>query len=486
MKLSTGKLETDRTKSMSYLQKALGLEKKLSDTTLISLYATVGNSYRDQESYYLALNYFYKGLALVNKNNPSQNFSILNNIGGCYYFMGNYKKARYFWEKSLKNFISSKPGQKSVEGSIIYNNLAVLEKEQGNFTKALDMLKEFKTRNEILKDTPNIIMALENIADVNRKLKKTDLVIKNLSIGISLATKIDSRYDLASLYNKLGETYLNDLKKKDSAFNYLEKAYILANRSNFCDIKLVASEKLVDLYEGVGDYQKAVNYLHIAKSLSESNINQESTKKTNRLEIEFNEKMMQNEFFITQKKKERLFIFGMILLLLFSFIIFLMFKLQKSKAAARAVENELLAKKLEDKNKELTNSAIQMLQTSEFLQTTQKELSEIHYGTESSDSKISQIISDLKKNSKNFGKEEFNKIFMETDESFYKKLLQEFPTLTKNELRLCALLKLNLSSKEISDITHQSTNSIIVARSRLRKKLLLPHTESLSNFLIKY
>jgi len=479
-------MKTNRTKAMSYLQEALKLESKIADSTRVSLYVTAGNTYKDQESYYLSLNFYYKALEINNRINTRESYSILNNIGGNYYLMGNYKKARYFWEKSLKNFENSEPSQKSVEGSIIYNNLAVLEKEQGNYARALEMLKEFKSRNISSKDTFNIIMAFENLADVHLKLKETDTAIENLRNGISLAKRINSSYDLASLYNVLGKLYLDNLNNRDSASYYLKNAYYLSDKSSFSDIKLYSSESLVKLFEKEKDYKSALQYLHTAKSLSEITINQENDKKVNRLEIEFNEKMTQNELLASQTKRERFFIFGIVLLLFFSVIIFLMFKLQKSKTAKRVAENELLSKKLGEKNKELTNSAIQMLQTSEIIQSTQKELSELNSGTEMSDNKIFHIISELKKSSKGFGKDEFYKIFMETEDQFYKKLLNEFPDLTKNELRLCAFLKLNLSSKEISDITHQSPHSIVVARSRLRKKLRLSNSESLNNFLIKY
>lgn len=486
LKQTVDYMQTNRTKAMSYLQEALKLENKLADSTKISLYVTAGNTYKDQESYYQALNYYYKGLEINNKIDARDSYSILNNIGGCYYFMGNYKKARHFWEQSLKKFENSKPDEKSVEGSIIYNNLAVLEKEQGNYARALEMLKEFKNRNTIAKDTLNIIMAYENIANVSLKLKETETAVDNLRQGITLAKKIKSPYDIASLYNILGKINLENLNVRDSALYYLKNAYSIADKSSFSDIKLLSSESLVKLFEKEKDYKNALQYLHTAKSLSEASINQENDKKVNRLEIEFNEKMTQNALLASQTKRERFFIFGIVLLLCCSVIIFLMFKLQKSKTAKRAAENELLEKKLEEKNKELTNSAIQMLQTSEIIQSTQKELSELNSGTEMSDNKIFHIISELKKSSKGFGKDEFYKIFMETEDQFYKKLLNEFPDLTKNELRLCAFLKLNLSSKEISDITHQSPHSIVVARSRLRKKLRLSNSESLNNFLIKY
>ncbi len=486
LKQTVDYMQSNRTKAMSYLQEALKLENKLADSTKISLYVTAGNTYKDQESYYQALNYYYKGLEINNKTDSRDSYSILNNIGGCYYLMGNFKKARQFWEQSLKKFESSQPNEKSVEGSIIYNNLAVLEKEQGNYARALEMLKEFKNRNTASKDTVNIIMAYENIANVNLKLKETETAVDNLRQGISLAKKIKSPYDIASLYNILGKIYLTNIINRDSALYYLKSSYNISEKSSFSDLKLYSSESLVKLFEKEKDYKNALQYLHTAKSLSETSINQENEKKVNRLEIEFNEKMTQNELLASQTKRERFFIFGIILLLSFSVIIFLLFKLQKNKTAKRVAENELLTKKLEEKNKELTNSAIQMLQTSEVLQTTQKELSELNSGTETSDNKISNILADLRKSSKSFGKAEFEKIFMETEEGFYKKLLSEFPDLTKNELRLCAFLKLNLSSKEISDITHQSPHSIVVARSRLRKKLRLSNSESLNNFLIKY
>ncbi len=475
----------NRIKSMSYIQEALRFEKEIADSTRVELYVTAGNCYKDQESYYLALSYYYKALEIKNEKKSNRSFSILNNIGGCYYFMGNYKKARHFWELALKKFESNKASQ-NVEGSLIYNNLAVLEKEHGNYARALEMLKEFKKRNEILKDTFNIIIAYENIAGVNVKLKESDLAISNLSKGIRLAKKIRSDYDQASLYTDIGNVYLSQPGRKDSAYYYLSNAFNIANRSDFSDIKLASSEKLVSYFEKQNDYKNALYYLHIAKSLSEATINKENAKKVSRLESEFEEKNKQKELLQQQKRRERYFISGIVLLLLFSVIVFLMFKLQKSKSEKKAAENKLLSKKLEEKNKELANNAVKMMQASEIFQTTQKELKEMDPKYEDDRKMISRIIMDFKKGSQALNNSEFDKLFIETDEDFYKKLLEKFPSLTKNELRLCVFLRQNLSSKEISAITKQSPHSIVVARSRLRKKLGLEESQSISNFLIRF
>ena len=70
---------------------------------------------------------------------------------------------------------------------------------------------------------------------------------------------------------------------------------------------------------------------------------------------------------------------------------------------------------------------------------------------------------------------------------FYENLLRDFPNLTKNERKLCLFIHMKMSTKEISDITHQSLGSINVARSRLRQKLGLTGDDtSLIAFLDKY
>ncbi len=74
---------------------------------------------------------------------------------------------------------------------------------------------------------------------------------------------------------------------------------------------------------------------------------------------------------------------------------------------------------------------------------------------------------------------------MHTD--FYKKLNEQFPNLSANEKKLCAFLKLNMSTKDIGSITYQSVKSISVARSRLRKKLNIESEDvNLANYLANF
>ncbi len=68
---------------------------------------------------------------------------------------------------------------------------------------------------------------------------------------------------------------------------------------------------------------------------------------------------------------------------------------------------------------------------------------------------------------------EFETYFISVFEDFYKNLDQMYPGLSANDRRLCAFLKLNLSTKEIARITFQNPKSVDMARYRLRKKMNL-------------
>jgi len=71
----------------------------------------------------------------------------------------------------------------------------------------------------------------------------------------------------------------------------------------------------------------------------------------------------------------------------------------------------------------------------------------------------------------------------ELHQEFFKKLKENFPDLSNNDLRLCAYLKIGLNSKEIAEILNIQPSSFYISRSRLRKKLNLKTEEDLYSFL---
>ena len=79
----------------------------------------------------------------------------------------------------------------------------------------------------------------------------------------------------------------------------------------------------------------------------------------------------------------------------------------------------------------------------------------------------------------------FQEAFNNADKKFLDKIKAKHPELTPNELRLCAYLRLNLSSKEIAPLLNISPRSVEVKRYRLRKKMNLEHDENLTNYIIE-
>ena len=79
----------------------------------------------------------------------------------------------------------------------------------------------------------------------------------------------------------------------------------------------------------------------------------------------------------------------------------------------------------------------------------------------------------------------FEKSFNESHGDFFKKLKAEFPSLSPNDLKLCAYLRLNMTSKDIASLLHISTRAVEVRRYRLRKKFDIPTEKNLTEFLLE-
>jgi len=148
-------------------------------------------------------------------------------------------------------------------------------------------------------------------------------------------------------------------------------------------------------------------------------------------------------------------------------------------------KEELLGMKIELKNKELTSNTLHNIRNQETMRSVGEDLQKI---LETSDNEIikehiQSVIKKLNISSNQSVWEEFRRYFEKVHSSFFKNLQARSPALSQNEIKLCAFIKLNFSTKDISSITGQIPHSIDVARYRIRKKLNLQHKETLFIFL---
>ena len=144
-------------------------------------------------------------------------------------------------------------------------------------------------------------------------------------------------------------------------------------------------------------------------------------------------------------------------------------------------ENERLQQDIANKNRELAISTMSLIKKNEFLNNIKKELK-----TAEEDKNIKSVIKIIDKNLNNTDDWKFfQEAFNNADKDFLKKVKSIHPSLTPNDLRLCAYLRLNLSSKEIAPLLNISPRSVEVKRYRLRKKMNLEHEISLTNYILE-
>lgn len=143
--------------------------------------------------------------------------------------------------------------------------------------------------------------------------------------------------------------------------------------------------------------------------------------------------------------------------------------------------NDKLRQDIDTKNRELGISTMSLIKKNEFLNNIKKELKNAE------DSKnLKHVVKIIDKNLNNTDDWNlFEEAFNNADKDFLKKIKNNHPALTSNDLRLCAYLRLNLSSKEIAPLLNISPRSVEVKRYRLRKKMGLSHESSLTDYILE-
>ena len=131
-----------------------------------------------------------------------------------------------------------------------------------------------------------------------------------------------------------------------------------------------------------------------------------------------------------------------------------------------------------------------MARTNEFIVKTSEELNQILLSLSVRDKertqRIRNLLATLHQYSSGNSWEEFRLYFQEVHQSFEKNLGAAFPDLSSNDKKICALLKLGLSTKDIANLTFREIRSVESARNRLRKKLNLPAEVNIINFLSQF
>jgi DNA-binding CsgD family transcriptional regulator len=152
------------------------------------------------------------------------------------------------------------------------------------------------------------------------------------------------------------------------------------------------------------------------------------------------------------------------------------------------IKNEQLQADLAGKSRELANSAMNLVYKNELLQKISEEITHLKdsSGKELSEEqlrRIQKVIDEGMNDERDWNV--FESSFNEAHENFFKKLKSGHPDLVPNDLKLCAYLRMNMSSKEMASLLNISLRGVEIRRYRLRKKLNLEHDKNLTEFLME-
>jgi DNA-binding CsgD family transcriptional regulator/ligand-binding sensor domain-containing protein len=145
------------------------------------------------------------------------------------------------------------------------------------------------------------------------------------------------------------------------------------------------------------------------------------------------------------------------------------------------LRNDQLRQEVQSKTRELSASTMNIIKKNEILNTIKDELLKVK-----DNANIKPVITIINKHlSHKDDWNTFQKAFNNADSDFLKKIKSLHPNLTPNDLKLCAYLRLNLSSKAIAPLLNISPRSVEIKRYRLRKKMDLSHSKSLVEYILQ-
>jgi len=433
----------------------------------------------------LAMKDFMQGLELAQiQKDTSYLSSILNGIAVVHKKQGNFEAAIASFTKSAET-TKAQGDYRSMYAAI--GNRAMVYKSQGLYEKAFEPWPEIYQYYDSINYPYGKLSSLANMQVIKNRMEDHEASVDYGERALPMSREVGWKQSESDILNELGISYLA-LDQTEKAAKYSEQSKKIADQTFYVEKQKDARKTLADIYEEQGLYDKALLNFKEYKALHDSIFQKEKSNQVLELQTRYEtakkEKNIQE--LETQAEIDRLnrnYLLGGIGLLVILFAIILNREMQRRKKARQLAEAEQarLQDQIDFKNRELTSQALNLARKNEMLQEIKNDLESIRKKAEqesTSDMKgVFQKINFDKQIDKNW--EQFTQTFTQTNESFIQNLTSNYPDLTKNDLRLAALLRMNLGTKDIATILNISDDGVKKARYRLRKKLNLDTSDNL-------
>lgn len=500
---------------------------------LANSYLNLGLVYYLLSDYASALEYYAQASEIYAETGKREMQSQLyNRMGMTYYSLGIYDQAvKYVMESiELKN-----PGD--LKGLAIgYNNLGAIYDDLQEYDKALENYQLSLALYEETGDSLGMPYVLTNIGGIYADRDETETALANYKLSLKLSKAagddiqtVKTKHNMARIYLDEGNTddamtYFRDMVEISRKAGYLEG--VAHGYTGLGDValkkgELSEAEKLYRTGLSIADsihYPQAQKQIHFSLSelmekskrfdralyhhqrytqVKDSLLNADRTRIISEMETKYEteKKQQENDLLKAENElqnrriKNLYLVIGGLFVLLAAITVLIWQYRRISRARKMLAESEAarLQEKVEHQGRELASSALALSRNLTLINKLLEDLKSLTPMIKEEGLPVLMNISrSVRRLDSGTAWKEFEMRFENVHTQFYENLINKFPSLTSNEMRLCAFLKLGMSTKEISAITFQTIRAIEAARLRLRKKLDLDGSHDLNVFLQQF
>jgi len=488
-----------------------GLDVSIKEKDSISqfhIYIRIGLLYERISNYNKSADNYYDAFKIAKEQNNKANLAdAYNRLGNLFILDEEYDKAYDYFIKSSK--LEKEFGNERGIAAT-YNNIGEVYRYKGENDKAIEFYKKAILINKKMDNKEWLAINYENIGTIHHKKGDLKLAYDYYMKALAYAKEINDRFGITSISNNIGRLYFDRYELKKS-LEYLNTAYNEAFNISSPEYIKDAAKNLSDVYYTMGEYKKAYAYFQIYIRNYDKIKQASESRKIEQLETDHELDKKDKEIQILEQKNQNsklqmyVMILIVVLIVITSLLTYNRIKIKHKKTKDLLIANEqrieaekilaetqiknieLEKEKLKDdlkyKNKELMNFALHIIHKNDFLVNVKNELKSIKSKDINTSKQIRELL--IKINQSQRLTEELDK-FQENVENankeFFEKLSKSYPDLTPNERRLAALLRINLSSKEIASLNNISIKAVEMGRYRLRKKLDLSTNDGLNDF----
>jgi tetratricopeptide (TPR) repeat protein len=521
--------DTTLTKLKSDVEKASSEDEKIKALLAIGEYQ-VEREFNQAEQYFLDAEKIIESCKDMHEDHLA---FIYMQLGVVNRRKANYSQAISFYLKSKNIYEGVKDTTNIAE---VIHNIGVVYRYQGEDEKAVENFKVAIQLNRQVKDTFGLAAAHNMIGVSYRRLNQIDSALSNYKRAKELFIQLNKEEDIRGVNNNLATLYATQrkynkslpikldnlnyykkvgnkmstcvgyynisrdysgLKENNIALKYADSSLSIALKEGFKERISRAYLRKSGIYRSFENFKEAYRNYRLFKRYSDSIFNIESIKKIQELELKYEfEKERKELEFLTSEQKSRgnFYIFLFVLALVVGALVgYLLLRNSKAKAriANDKLEKEKLKKEILDQKIRLSESELKSLIADnsmrlQFIKELSSQLKEDKNATESKDIQGYTQSLLLKLNQQIATENKLSSLqdrIEEVNIGFNSKLMKLYPSLTKTERDICALLRLNLSIKEISSIRNTTIDAVKSLRYRIRKKVQVTSGVELEKFI---